>query len=764
MRWNGTIPRIVPQRGKVVTFNRIYAGWLIVLAVTAFNPPLFIEAFDLKIYDLLVRYSAPNRPDPRIIIVGIDQKSLDVFGRWPWPRDKIGEVIEKLEGFGARVIALDMTFHTHTDFENIALMDKIDAEIVKEKIDIDNPKFYGKFGQLKNNVSRDRALAGSIGKAGNVVTGFFFEDIKKEVSKTGSKEKAIKETLRPFRIKTVRRSADSRDASLWFKAAGAEPNILVIQKAGAASGFLNTWTDIDGIIRSHPMIYEFNGDYYPSLSLASVIAYSGAISSTQLVFTHGMLEGIDIKGKFLATDPYGRILLRYHGPDSTFPVVSIADIMSESLENEKIRKQIEGKIAIVGATATSVYDLRVTPLGITAGVEIQANAASMALNLNAITKFGWQKVMDIILALTLGIFMWWALPRMKVLTGVVVTTLLMGGLFWFNFLQFNVNSIWLNSVIPGIAIVMGFISVTTSQYITEQRSKRFIQGAFGRYLSPKVIHQIVENPDLLQLGGEKRVMTAFFTDVAGFTTISEKLEPNELVTLLNDYLTKMTDVIHEFDGTVDKFEGDAIIAFWGAPLLIENHTEMCMRAAVKMQKVITESKKKWIEDWSAGLATRMGINTGPMVVGNMGSKERMDYTMMGDSVNLAARLEGANKYYGSKILVSEFSYREAPQNAFLFRELDQVRVQGKKNAVRLYELIDTVEEATDERRRLTAMFEEAVIVFRAKKFEEAREKFSNCHKEGGEKDVACELYIQRLDHLLNNPPPDDWDAVYDLAK
>jgi len=340
----------------------------------------------------------------------------------------------------------------------------------------------------------------------------------------------------------------------------------------------------------------------------------------------------------------------------------------------------------------------------------------------------------------------------------------MGGLFWFNFFHFTVNSMWLNSVIPGIAIIMGFISVTTSQYISEQRSKRFIQGAFGRYLSPKVIHQIVENPDLLELGGEKRVMTAFFSDVAGFTSISEKLQPNELVTLLNDYLTKMTDVIHEFDGTVDKFEGDAIIAFWGAPLLIENHTELCMRAAVRMQKAITESKKKWIEDWDAGLATRMGVNTGPMVVGNMGSKERMDYTMMGDSVNLAARLEGANKYYGSKILVSEFSYQAAPQNTFLFRELDRVRVQGKKNAVSLYELIDMAEEAADGQRRLAGLFEEALLVFRAKKFEEAMAKFSNCLKQGGDKDLACELYIQRCENLLSVPPPDNWEAVYDLAK
>lgn len=747
-----------------MTFKRLYIVWLIVLAVLAFNPPIFIQAFDLKIYDLLIRYSAPNSPDPRIVIVGIDQKSLDAFGRWPWPRDIIGKMIEKLERFGAKVTALDMTFHTQTDMENIALMDRLDEEIVKERINVSNPEFYGKFGLLRNNVSKDKALANSIEKAGNVVTGFFFEDIEKNVSVTSEKKIAIEETLRPFRIKTVRRDKTSRNADIWFKASGSEPNIPIIQKAGAASGFLNAWTDIDGTIRSHPMIYQFNNDYYPSLALASIILYSGATTATQLVFRHGMLEGVDINGRFLATDPYGRILLRYHGADSTFPVVSIADIMSQPVDNEEIRKKVEGKIAIVGATATSVYDLRVTPFGITAGVEIQANAAAMALNLNAITKFGWQRLLDVILALALGIFMLWALPRMGVLTGVVVTLLLMGGLGLFNFFHFTANSLWLDSVIPAVAIVMGFISVTTNQYISEQRSKRFIQGAFGRYLSPKVIHQIVENPDLLQLGGEKRVMTAFFSDVSGFTTISENLEPNELVTLLNDYLTKMTDVIHQFDGTVDKFEGDAIIAFWGAPLLIENHTELCMRAAVEMQREISASKEKWKKEWSTGLATRMGINTGPMVVGNMGSKERMDYTMMGDSVNLAARLEGANKYYGSKILVSEFSYQAAPPNTFLFRELDRVRVQGKKEAVRLYELIDTAEGATDEQRRLAELFKEAVVVFRAKKFEEAKERFSACDKQSKEGDTACKLYIQRLNQLLSDPPPDDWDVVYDLAK
>ncbi len=746
-----------------MAFKRLYLLWLLILAAVAFKPPVIVKTFDLKIYDLLIRYSAPNQPDPRIAIVGIDQKSLKQFGRWPWSRDLIAQMTEKLRLYGAKVIALDMTFSTHTDAGYATLLDKLDLSIRDAGIKSAYPGFYEEFSEIRKNVSKDQALADSIRRAGNVVTGIIFQDVREATQVASSSSANSQATIKPFSVKLVRRAPDSANAHIWFKVYGVEVNVPVIQEAGFATGFLNTWTDQDGVIRNQPVIMEHQGEFYPSLALASVMVYTGTKNSATIYFTHGVLEGIDLGGNLVEIDPFGRIYIRYMGPDLTFDVISAADVVTEPEDSQKMRKAIGGKLVFIGATASSVYDLRVTPLGITAGVEIQANTAATLLNGNPVTKYGWQHIYDVILALALGLALYVALPRMSVFKGVSLGFAALAGILLFNYYNFAVNSLWLNSVAPAMAVIVGFIGITVNQFLSEQRSRRFIKDAFSRYLSPKIINQIIANPNILKLGGEKRVMTAFFSDVAGFTSISEQLEPEELVGLLNDYLSRMTDIIHEFDGTVDKFEGDAIIAFWGAPIPVEDHAGLCVASALAMQKMIVDTTPVWKEKWGATLNTRMGINTGSMVVGNMGSKDRMDYTIMGDSVNLAARMESANKFYGSKILVSEFTHDRIKER-FLTREVDLARVAGKKKAIRLYEVIDEADSATMAQRELVKMFDEALKTFRNHDFTEAKGMFEKVDKYSGGKDIAVRLYIHRCSELIAYPPQPDWDTVYDLAK
>lgn len=747
----------------MVTFKRLFIAWLAILAYVAFYPPKFFQTFDLKVFDLFTEYSMPGEPDPRIIIVGIDDKALNKFGRWPWPRDLIGKLVEKLAEFGVTVTALDMTFATETDQAQKELMRQVEAEITAKGVQTRHPEFYRSFVGIRDSVSRDAALANSLREAGNVVSGVMFYDSADEAQRAAAALAVSAQSVAPFRIKMIRRDAESREAVLWFNAYGVSANIPLIQEAAASAGFLNTYTDHDGTIRSHPMLYEYDGNYYPSLALASVIMYEGARNDTQAIFRHGMLNGVSIGERFLPLDSFGRMLIRYLGRDSTFKVISAADVIQKPADDPALRPQLENKIALVGATAPSIYDLRVTPLGITAGVEIQANAAAGALNSLTITKFGWQRLYDVALALGLSLLLWYGLPRMGAVAGVGLFTGLLGLLGWFAYYMFAEHQLWLNTVTPIMALIVGYTGITADQFLRERKSKKFIQGAFSRYLSPKVISQIVANPDLLKLGGEKRVMTAFFSDVAGFTTISEKLEPQQIVALLNDYLTLMTDIIHQLDGTVDKFEGDAIIAFWGAPIPIENHAELCVRAAIRMQAVSAASQARWKQEWGVELVTRMGINTGSMVVGNMGSKERMDYTMMGDAVNLAARLEGANKYYGSRVMVSQFTYDQV-RDKFLFREVDRARVQGKKEAISLYEAIAEIENATEAQRQSVVRFNEALAAFRAREFERAREMFMALYDASGKKDAASALYVNRCRQLAAMPPPEEWDMVYDLAK
>ncbi|MBI4667089.1 MAG: adenylate/guanylate cyclase domain-containing protein [Nitrospinae bacterium] len=742
--------------------KRIYFILLAAMMALAFKPPFFIEAFELKIYDLLIRYSAPNQPDPRIVIVGIDQKSLDNFGRWPWSRDVIGRLVEKLAGYGVKVTALDMTFSSQADTATRDILEKVGQAAVRtgavEKI----PSFNQELEKLRQETQKDMALAGSMRKAGNVVTGFVFHGMD-EAEYSAEVEERKLPIVQPFRIKLVQRDSESRDASLLSLAAGVEPNIQAIQEAGSATGFLNTLTDEDGVIRAHPMVMEYKGDLYPSLGLAAAAAYSGDTGDIQAYFADGMFDGVAIGDSFIKMDHYGRIFLKYLGGVDTFPTISAADVLLKPVDDEGLRRKLSGKLAFVGATATQIYDLRVTPIGYTAGVQVQATSASNALTGQVISKEAWQTLYDPVLTAVAGMALFFILRRVRVALGLALTAAMLALLVAFNYYMFAENHLWLNSVTPGMMILFGFITITTHQYITEQKSKRFIKDAFGRYLSPKVINQIIDNPGLLKLGGDKRVMTAYFSDVAGFTTVSEKLPPTELVLLLNEYLSAMTDIIHTFDGTVDKYEGDAIIAFWNAPIMVENHAELCVRSAVAMQRKLEAMRGKWRSEGRDELHVRMGINTGPMVVGNMGSRERMDYTMMGDSVNLAARLEGVNKYYGTYILVSQFT-RDMVADRFLCRELDMVRVQGKKEAIKLYEVVEAMEDSIETQRRFVEMFHRAIRTFRDMDFLKAQELFSACDKlkKGG--DGACKLYLKRCAELIASPPAQDWDRVYDMAK
>ncbi len=747
-----------------MTLNRIYLTFLLILTAIAFNPPFFIEAFEMRLYDLLIRYTSPNKPDPRIVIVGIDQKSLDNYGRWPWPRDRLGALVTKLAGFGVKVTALDMTFSSQADTDISEIMDTIGDSIEQEGVDKKSPVFYKKFNDMKKNLARDEKFARSIKEAGNVVTGFAFHG-PDEAEYSAEVEKLKLPIIRPHRIKLVQRSADSRDAHIWFYVKGVEPNIKVIQDAGAATGFLNSLPGRDGVIRSQPMLIEFKNDIYPAMALSTAALYKDSLNDMRVVFDEGVLAGVGIGDDFLPLDAHGHILIRYLGPDSTFPYISAADVLSKPLTDENFKRKLSGKIVFVGSTTTQIYDLRVSPFGFTAGVEIQANITSNVLSQTMITKLGWQNIFDSAVTLIIGLILLVILKRVNIFTGLLFTLVLFGASTAFIYWMFAYNTIWLNSVVPSLTIPICFVTITVYQYIDEQKSKRFIKDAFGRYLSPKVINQLIDNPGLLKLGGEKREMTAYFSDVAGFTSISEKLSPTELVALLNEYLSEMSNIIQEHEGTVDKYEGDAIIAFWGAPIKQARHAELCVRVAVKMQKKLVEMREKWRKEGKPELQVRMGINTGEMVVGNMGSKHRMDYTIMGDPVNLAARLEGVNKYYGTQTMISEFTYARV-KDIFLCRELDIVRVEGKKKAIHLFEVIDELDNATDEQRQRVKHFEKAVEAFRSLDLNKAEELFKSYDalQNDGDNEKAVKLYLDRIKELKENPPQADWDVVYNMAK
>ena len=427
-----------------------------------------------------------------------------------------------------------------------------------------------------------------------------------------------------------------------------------------------------------------------------------------------------------------------------------------------------------GLTATGTHDLNPQPFGPReAMLGAHVNVFNTILTQNFLRRVPWWGNAAIMLGL--GLLIGFLVPRFRALPGATIIILILAVHLVGAFLLFARVGIWVDVLGPIATLVIGYLSITIYSYIEKEKEKDFVQGAFGQYLDPRVVDQLVDNPNLVnQLGGDLRLMTAYFSDVASFSTISENLTPVELVELLNEYLTEMCDIIAEYDGTIDKFEGDAVVAFWGAPIIIEDHARLAVLATIDMQNKIAEMREKWKAEgrmehlrkiWADQgrgefFRVRMGINTGEMVVGNMGSRTRVDYTMMGDAVNLAARLESGAKPYGIDTLISESTYL-ATRDLIVAREIDSIRVVGKDEPARVYEVYGRTGEVDDAKLQMVDIYGQGMTAYRVRKWDDAIAYF----EEGLKLDPAdgpCAVFIQRCQDYKTDPPPETWDAVYTM--
>ena len=431
-------------------------------------------------------------------------------------------------------------------------------------------------------------------------------------------------------------------------------------------------------------------------------------------------------------------------------------------------------IFFYGLTATGTHDLNPTPFGPReAMLGAHVNVFNTIVTRNFLTHI--PKWANIAIMVAFGLLIGYLVPRFKALPGAGLIVVILAVYMAVAFLLFATSGIWIDALGPISTLILGYLSITLYNYIQQEKEKEFVQGAFGHYLDPQVISNIVDNPNLLgQLGGDARVMTAFFSDVASFSSISEALTPVELVETINEYLTEMCEIIADHNGTIDKFEGDAIVAFWGAPIIQEDHAERSVIAAIDMQIEMAELRKRWVnegtmlelrEKWAADgrgtfFGVRMGINTGEMVVGNMGSKTRVDYTMLGDAVNLAARLEGAGKAYGVDTMISESTYL-ITRGLIEARELDSIRVVGKEEPVRVYEILGRKSEVDAQKMQVADIFTDGVAKYRERRWDDAIALF----EEGINIDPTegpCKVYIERCREFQTTPPAEDWDAVHNL--
>lgn len=731
-----------------------------------------VDQYEARTLDARFTFRGPRPVDPRIVIVAMDQNTINRLG-YPFPRYWHARMLERVCGDGARAVGMDIAFPS-PDRSSAVFVMKQTEEQLRSAGHSPDPALFSRMGELAQQADSDLQFAAALKKCGNVVLGHvFFDDEKMQKGLNPETIKEYNDILAGHAYPQVRKLPGERfryfvghpnRPNQQFDAAGVEPNLRIFGDAARSSGFMNGYAESDGIYRRSALIMRYpekvktqlEEDFFPSLAVQTTREFLKADpQQTIFWFNQNGPERLEIGDRTVRVDVSGEVLVNYAGPAGTYPVYSFADVAAGRVAAGTFKD----KAVYVGTTAAGVIsDIRPTPYEKQSypGVEIHANVTDNILN-NAFLKRGFPEEMtDLWVLLFCGLVMGLVFVTMRPSLSWAAFLVALVGLLGFVYLEFKWEKRWLSLVIPAATLASNYVWVTSYRVIFEEREKRKVRGAFGMYVHPGLIGQMMKNPDLLRLGGEEVTMTVMFSDVRGFTSISERLTPPQLVELLNQYLTVMTDVIMANWGTVDKYEGDAIMAFWGRPYPQEDHAARACRACLQMLEFLAELNRKWQSEGKQPMAIGIGLNTGPMVVGNMGSNKRFNYTVMGDAVNLGSRLEGQTKEYGVRIILSQNTYEEVREE-FVCRELDLIRVKGKLKPVAIYELMGPITDRQKHQPLLT-VFAEGLAAYRAGRFDEALQIFEGILS-AYPNDGPSKLFVRRSGAYVQEPPP-AWDGVF----
>ncbi|MDQ1330981.1 MAG: adenylate cyclase [Thermodesulfobacteriota bacterium] len=715
----------------------------------------FLDLMELKTVDLRFESRGNIPTTSNVVLAVIDEKSIAKEGKWIWPRSKMAELVIRLSNAGAKVIAFDIGFLEADEKSTVRAIEDIQKKM--EDLDQDNPSLSKYLEDLKYHTDNDRLLANAIRSSkAKVILGYFFQTDEASAGHIGENEiRMHQKNVQGSEYKSISYSSEQARTAPLIETYSPQSNIKVISETTDHSGYFNMFPDEDGVVRWLPAVLKCRESLYAPLSVVTVSAFLDSQLSVQL-YEYGVGE-IKIGNMPIQTDEIGRIIINYRGPGKTFPHIPVTDI----LKGDADANLIKDKIVLVGATAVGVYDLRVTPFSnVFPGLEIHANVIDSILGKDIMYHPSWANLFDIFAIIIAGLVLGILIPRTSVLAGAAASLLLFFGYILLCQFLFSGKGWILNLVYPLSVMIIVYVSITLYRYIAESKQKKFIRDAFSTYLAPSVVKQLIDSPEKLNLGGQERDITAFFSDVQGFTGISETLSPKELVELLNEFLTEMTDIILEYEGTVDKFEGDAIIAFFGAPNDLPNHSEVACRACIKMQKRLDTLRNKWKQEKRPGLKMRIGLCSGNAVVGNMGSKNRMDYTMMGDTVNIAARLEGVNKIYGIYTLISDTTFAAAG-NGIVTREIDSVNVVGRNEPVTIYELAGLPEDIDEVMRRTYDSYAKGLEAYRKSDWNLAIRQFISA-LDITINDGPSKTMLARCNEYKLNPPEKGWNGAYTI--
>lgn len=718
-------------------------GCLVILAAVLLfhsfgaHKPDLLAALDNRVVNAMFHWRGAQPTGGQVVIVDIDEKSLGEVGQWPWPRDTVASLVANLGRGGARVIGFDIVFAEPDRTSPRVLLEKLGSRLAVAL----PPE------ELDHDLILGRVLAEIPAVLGYVL-------------QTTNDGLRADPPATPFPAAQIRLDpAEARFEELALAPAyRAIINVEAVSQA-ESEGFFNVFPDIDGTVRKVPLFMQLDGIPYPALALEMTRIGLGepvlTIHTTGREFGNirGIL-GVSLGDRVLPTDESGQTTVNFRGPAFTFPYLSAAEVL-EGRDLEKVRD----KYVLIGTSAAGLLDLRSTPFApVFPGVEVHANLidnilAGDPLAHDIFTEIG----ITYLLIITGGLLLTALLVYGSAIAGGIGALLMVGAAIVGNYRLFFLENEIIGLVYPLATLLVIFMVVTLCNYFFEGRKKKAISKAFGQYVPPELVDELAAHPDDLALGGETREMTVLFSDVRGFTTISEGLEATELTHLMNEMLTPMTRIIHQHRGTIDKYMGDAIMAFWGAPLHDPNHARHALEAGLAMVAAIPRLQEEFAARGWPPIKIGVGLNSGPMNVGNMGSEFRMAYTVLGDAVNLGSRLEGLTKQYGVDIMVSGYTKAQVPD--FAFRQLDMVRVKGKDHPVAIFEPLGPAAGLDSQTSERLARHHQALELYRGQDFAAAAAIFNTLHQEEPNRLLYC-IYRDRISHFRETPPPPDWDGAF----
>jgi adenylate cyclase len=707
-----------------------------------------VEQLQLKVFDeFQIRHPRAYTEQP-IKIIDIDDESMEKLGQWPWPRSKVAQIIDKLNQSGAAAIAMDIVF---------AEEDRTSPKHILSLWNQTDKLSY----LLKELPDHDELFAKSISE-GPVVTGFVL-----------TQENSKKHSL----VKAGFSFAGNDPAPFLSHFEGYVTSLQILEGASSGNGALNSMPDKDGILRRMPIVFTAEDKFVPSLSSEALRVAQGASgyiiksagASDEKSF--GQNTGVTaVKiGQFeIPTDSSGKFWIYYTDfhPERYIPAWKI-------LEPDFDTSSLEGQILFIGTSAAGLRDIRATPLNPTiSGVEVHVQALEQVMAGEFLNRPDWINGAEILMMTIIGIILIIVMANLSAIWGALFTAVTLSSAVAFSWYCFTEHRILIDPITPSIAIIFLYLSESMSRYITSEREKNQVRNAFSHYMSPALVAQLAAHPENLKLGGETKNLTMLFCDIRGFTTISESFNAQDLTTFINRFLTPMTTIILENKGTIDKYMGDCIMAFWNAPLDDAQHPQNACISALNMINALSDlnirQKQEAEEKGRKFVPIRIGVglNTGDCCVGNMGSDQRFDYSVLGDDVNLASRLEGQSKTYGVDIVIGENTQKAATDFATL--EIDLIKVKGKNRPVRIHTLLGNKTLAAQaDFQAFSKLFNSMLESYRKQDWSGAKAMLNSaqteCSKLSLNIDGLFDLYNERIAEFISNPPPADWDGVFEAT-